>query len=72
MRKLLTNGVRPETIVTDGLKSYDAALNTLNLKAVLWSRRLHDSNRVEGSHLPIRRRERKQQRFESQRADANS
>ena len=67
MRKLLSNhGARPESIVTDGLKSYGAAMKTLNLKAVHRPGRLRDNNRVEGSHLPIRRRERKQQRFKSQ------
>ena len=60
MRKLLRNqGVRPETIVTEGLKSYGAAMTTLNLKAIHRPGRLRDNNRVEGSHLPIRRRERK-------------
>ena len=67
MRKPLRNqGVRLETIVTDGLKSYGAAMKTLTLTAVHRHGRLRDNNRVKGSHLPIRRRERKQQRFKSQ------
>ena len=66
MRKLLRNqGVRPIRIVTDKLKSYGAAFRDLRLS------HLHDSghrlnNRAESSHVPIRRRERKMQRFKSQ------
>ncbi len=66
MRKLLRNqGVRPIRIVTDKLKSYGAAFQDLRL------RHIHDSrhrlnNRAESSHIPIRRRERKMQRFKSQ------
>jgi len=64
MRKLLSkHGPRPETIVTDGLKFYGAAMKTLNLKAVHRPGRLRDNNRVEGSDLPTRRRERKKQRI---------
>ena len=65
LRKLLkNNGVKPQRIVTDRLGSYRAALKELNM------RRVHDvggrkNNRAENSHLPIRRRERKQQRFRS-------
>ena len=68
MRKLLGNqGVRPIRIVTDKLKSYDAAFRDLRLG------HLHDTghrlnNRAESSHVPIRRRERKMQRFKSQRS----
>ena len=66
MRKLLRNqGVRPIRIVTDKLKSYGAAFRDLRLS------HFHDSghrlnNRAESSHVPIRRRERKMQRFKSQ------
>ena len=65
LRKLLkNNGIKPDRIVTDRLSSYRAALKALNM------RRVHDvggrkSNRAENSHLPIRRRERKQQKFRS-------
>ncbi len=68
MRKLLKNqGVRPKHIVTDNLKSYGAALRNLGLG------RLHETghrrnNRAESSHVPIRRRERKMQRFKSQKS----
>ena len=65
LRKLLkNNGVKPDRIVTDKLGSYRAALRHLNLRHV------HDvggrkNNRAENSHLPIRRRERKSQKFRS-------
>ena len=67
LRKLLRNqGVKPTRIVTDRPGSYGAALKLLGLK------RLHDvggrkNNRAECSHDPIRRRERKSQRFRSKR-----
>ena len=65
LRKLIRNsGVKPKRIVTDRLASYRAALKDLNLQHV------HDvggrkNNRAENSHLPIRRRERKAQKFRS-------
>jgi transposase-like protein len=65
MRKLLKKqGFAPSTIVTDKLPSYGAALRDLGLS------KLHDfggkkNNRAENSHLPVRRRERKMQRFKS-------
>lgn len=68
MRKLLRNqSVRPSKIVTDKLKSYGAALRDLGLG------HLHETgnrlnNRAESSHVPIRRRERKMQRFKSQKS----
>ena len=66
-RKLLKNqGVHPETIVTDGLASYPAAASQLGCKDRHRAGRLRDNNRAENSHLPIRLRERKQQRFKSQ------
>ena len=67
LRKLLKNqGVRPQTIVTDGLASYRAAMLSLGCVDRHKPGRLRDNNRVENSHLPIRRRERKMQRFKSQ------
>jgi putative transposase len=67
LRKLLkTQGIRLETIVTDGLASYPAALRDLGCKDRHRPGRLRDNNRVENSHLVIRRRERKQQKFKSQ------
>jgi len=65
LRKLLKNqGIPPTKIVTDKLRSYGAALRELDME------HLHDTtnilnNRAESSHVPIRRRERKMQRFKS-------
>lgn len=65
LRKLLQNqGILPTKAVTDKLRSYGAALRDLNMG------HLHDTtnrlnNRAESSHVPIRRRERKMQRFKS-------
>ena len=67
LRKLLRNtGVRPEKIVTDGLASYRAAMRVLGCADRHKPGRLRDNNRVENSHLPVRRRERRMQRFKSQ------
>jgi putative transposase len=65
LRKLLKNqGFVPDTIVTDKLPSYGAALKDLGLS------KRHDfggrkNNRAENSHLPIRQRERRMQCFKS-------
>jgi transposase-like protein len=65
MRKLLKKqGFVPTKIVTDKLRSYAAAFRDLDLTAD------HDTgqyknNRAENSHQPVRRRERKMQRFKS-------
>ncbi|MEY4783284.1 MAG: hypothetical protein RIR41_1219 [Pseudomonadota bacterium] len=66
MRRLLKNQhVEPEVIVTDGLRSYGAALQRLDLGHLHRPGRLRDNNRAENSHLSIRRRERKMQGFKS-------
>ncbi|WP_338468154.1 IS6 family transposase [Novosphingobium sp. ZN18A2] len=66
LRKLLKNqGYVPDEIVTDGLKSYPAAMKVLGCSHLHRPGRLRDNNRVENSHLPVRRRERKMQRFKS-------
>ena len=65
LRKLLKNqGVKPTRIVTDRLGSYGAALKLLGLKHLqdVGGRK---NNRAECSHVPIRRRERKSQKFRS-------
>ena len=65
MRKLLKNqGFVPDAFVTDKLPSYGAALGELGLS------QRHDfggrkNNRAENSHLPVRQRERRMQRFKS-------
>ena len=67
LRKLLKNqAVHPETIVTDKLTSYGAAAKVLNLVNRHKPGDMRENNRAENSHLPIRRRERKMQRFKSQ------
>jgi putative transposase len=68
MRNLLKNqGIRPRQIVTDRLGSYGAALRQLNLGHIhkMGGR---SNNRAENSHLPVRRRARKMQRFKSQKS----
>ena len=67
LRRLLRNqGIHPDTITTDKLASYSAAVRELGLKGVHRPGGLQANNRAENSHLPIRRRERKQQKFKSQ------
>ena len=66
LRKLLKNqGVRPEAIVTDKLASYRAAARDLGQTDRHRPGGMRENNRAENSHLPIRRRERKQQKFKS-------
>ena len=62
MKKALKRHGNPETITTDGLQSYRAAMNKLGnsekQETGHWA-----NNRVENSHLPFRRRERAMLRF---------
>ena len=68
-RKLLKNtGIRPETISTDRLTSYRAAARELGISCRHRPGRMIGNSRAENSHLVIRRRERKQQKFKSQRS----
>ena len=65
MRKLLKKqGFAPAQIVTDKLKSYHKAFRTLRLNAEHIDNKRFN-NRAENSHLPVRRRERKMQKFKS-------
>jgi putative transposase len=65
MRKLLKkHGFTPDVLVTDQLRSYAAAKSKLRLTA-RHEQGLRRNNRAENSHLPVRRRERKMQRFKS-------
>jgi len=67
LRRLLKNqGVHPETITTDKLASYRAAARELGLTSRHHPGGMRENNRAENSHLAIRRRERKQQKFKSQ------
>jgi putative transposase len=62
LRRLLKNqNVEPENIVTDGLRSYRAALDRLGLVDRHRPGRLRENNRAENSYSSIRRRERKMQ-----------
>ena len=62
MKRTLKRHRSPEAIVTDGLRSYKAALDELGnaekQETGRWA-----NNRVENSHLPFRRRERAMLRF---------
>jgi transposase-like protein len=65
MRKLpKKQGYAPDKLVTDKLGSYGAARRELCLSC-RHDRGLRKNNRAENSHQPVRRRERKQQRFKS-------
>ena len=65
MRKLLRKtGVAPEFLVTDKLRSYGAAFRETGLTA-RHEQGLRKNNRAKNSHQPVRRRERKMQRFKS-------
>ena len=65
MVKLLKKqGFAPSRVVTDRLRSYSASFRAIGLTAE-HDRALRANNRAENSHQPIRRRERKLQRFKS-------
>ncbi len=65
MRKLLKKyAFVPERLVTDELRSYGAAVCDLRIES-RHERGRWKNNRVENSHQPTRRRERKMQRFKS-------
>ncbi|QUD90301.1 IS6 family transposase [Phenylobacterium montanum] len=67
LRRLLKNqGIHPESITTDKLAAYRAATKALNLNARHLPGGMGENNRAENSHLVIRRRERKKQKFKSQ------
>lgn len=61
-KKTLKRHGSPVEIVTDGLRSYPAALKELGIED---RRRIGrwENNKVENAHLPLRRRERVMQRF---------
>jgi putative transposase len=62
MKKTLKRHGSPQAITTDGLRSYGAAMSELGNRQKQevgrWA-----NNRVENSHLPLRRRERALLRF---------
>lgn len=67
LKKSMRRHGRPETIVTDRLRSYGAALKDLgrgdDREIARWA-----NNRAENSHLPFRRRERAMLRFRRMRS----
>src|SRR5947208_14146920 len=68
MRKLLRKqGFVPKLLVTDKLRSYGSAFRQLRLTCP-HEQGLRKNNRAENSHQPVRRRERKMQRFKSARS----
>ena len=62
LKKALKRHGQAEAIVTDGLKSYPAAMREIGNEQRREMGR-HANNRAENSHLPFRRRERAMQRF---------
>jgi len=65
MRKLIRKqGFTPKVMVTDKLASYGRARRSLGLHG-RHEQGLRANNRAENSHQPVRRRERKMQRFKS-------
>src|SRR5213082_2834333 len=65
MRKLLRkHGFAPKLLTTDKLGSYGSAFRHLRLSC-RHEQGLRANNRAENSHQPVRRRERKMQRFKS-------
>ena len=68
MRKLLKKQrFAPKLLVTDKLRSYASAFRRLGLSCP-HQQGLRQNNRAENSHQPVRRRERKMQRFKSARS----
>jgi putative transposase len=62
MKRLMKRYGKPEVIVTDGLRSYGAAMKVIgNADRQEVDRWLN--NRAENSHQPLRRRERAMERF---------
>ena len=72
MRKLLKKqGFAPKLLVTDKLRSYASAFRRLGL-CCPHQQGLRQNNRAENLHQPVRRRERKLQRFKSARSAPRS
>ncbi|MEY8841373.1 IS6 family transposase [Cribrihabitans sp. XS_ASV171] len=67
LKKAMRKHGQPETVVTDRLRSYGAALNEISAAARQESGRWMN-NRAENSHLPFRRRERAMLRFRRMRS----
>jgi len=63
MKRLMKRYGKPEVVVTDGLRSYGAAMKAIGNQDRQEVRRWLN-NRAENSHQPFRRRERAMERFE--------
>ena len=63
IKKALKRHGRPRAIVTDGLRSYGAALKDIGGADLQVPVGRWNNNRAENSHLPLRRRERAMLRF---------
>lgn len=65
MRKLISKlGFAPQVPITDKLRSYGAAIRSIGLTC-RHEQGARKNNRAQNSHQPVRRRERKMQRFKS-------
>ena len=63
IKKAMKRHGRPKAIVTDGFRSYGAALKALGAPALQVPVGRWKNNRAENSHLPFRRREQAMLRF---------
>ena len=63
IKKAMKRHGRPKAIVTDGLRSYGAAMKALGVQDLQAPLGRWRNNRAENSHLPFRRRERAMNRF---------
>ena len=65
LKRVMKTYGRPQSIVTDGLRAYSAAMNEIGVAAERHKVGGRLNNRAENSHQPFRRRERAMQRFRS-------
>src|SRR3954453_18885033 len=63
-KPLRKHGFAPTRVTTDKLRSYGAAFKEIGLSAD-HEQAVYQNNRAEASHQPLRRRERRMQRFKS-------
>jgi putative transposase len=63
IKKAMKRHGRPQVIVTDGLRSYGAAMKAIGAPDLQAPVGRWNNNRAENSHLPFRRRERAMIRF---------
>jgi putative transposase len=63
LKRIMKKYGAPRSIVTDGLRTYSAAMNEIGVAAERHEAGGRLNNRAENSHQPFRRRERAMQRF---------